>query len=229
MSITFTQDHKKDLEILKSAILDNEILYFSRFADGERSTIEGRNCRADGWIANKNGKNRQLSDIMSKAISYTHNNYYIGFSCPCCDAPSNRFYKQRIKLNLENLTYSTIFANGNVNIAEVFLKELIKSTDLDIVGCKDESTIKISENMIEPLVDSSICLDQMANSSKNIILLAAGPYSCILMYEYLLRQMPPKTIIDIGSALDGIYGRKTRRYHTDGHKNRIKICRNLLK
>lgn len=227
--ICFIQDHKKDLEILKSAILDNEIMYFSRFADGERATIEGRQCRADGWIANKKGKNRQLLESMDKAISYVHPQYYIGFSCPCCDVSSNSFYRKKIKLSKEHLTYSTIFANGNVDIAEKFLTDLIQNTDIEIVGCKNESTIKIAENMIEPLVDPTLCLEQIANSTKNIILLAAGPYSCILIYEYLLRNMPSKTIIDIGSALDGIYGRKTRRYHEAGHMNRRKVCKNLLR
>lgn len=228
--ICFIQDHKKDLEILKSAILDNEIMYFSRFGDGEKLAIEKNPCGGDGWAANRTQvKNDELAKAMYNSLIYIHKDYYIGISCPCCDLRSNKFYIRNVKLDKSHITYANIFSNANILIAENFIRELLLSGKVDVVGCEEEATIKIPKNVVEPLVDPTLYLEQIANSTKNIILLAAGPYSCILIYEYLLRNMPSKTIIDIGSVFDGACGRKTRKLHEADHMNRRKVCKNLLR
>lgn len=222
--LEFTQNHSTDLQLIFEAILHREPIGFSRFADGERATIEGKRVRADGWVANNN---KELSIEMSKAISFNHPQYYLGISCPCCDSRSNLFYRKKVQVPKSHVSYSTIFANGNADTAEYFLKNLLKE-DIEIVGCRDESTIKIGPNMVSPLVDPTEILDKIEKSSKSIILLAAGPYSCILIYEYLKRNCKGKVMIDVGSALDGIFGRQTRQYHKSNHPYRKRICGNVI-
>lgn len=220
--LEFTHNHSTDLELIFQAIDDRIPFVFSRFADGERAAIEGRKTGTDGWFINRNEK---LSNLMKEAIQYSHPNYYLGISCPCCDLSSNRFYKKLITLPKEHVSYSTLFANGNTEVAKTLLRDLVNN--VDIVGCKNEATIQIDKNMVQPLIDPTETLEKM-ESGKDIILLAAGPYSCVLCYEYLKRGMKPKTIVDIGSALDGIYGRITRNYHRAGHRNRSIVCRGVI-
>jgi hypothetical protein len=221
--LEFTHNHSTDLKLICQAIVDKEPIVFARFADGERAAIEGKKCGTDGW---KIHNNRQLASSMMESISYNHPNYYVGISCPCCDLSSNKFYKKIVGVPHSHISYSTIFANGNTEEAFSFFSTLTKSAD--IVGCKNEATIKIQRNMLQPFVDPTETLEQIANSDKEVVLLAAGPYSCVLAHQYLVRNFVPKTIIDVGSALDGIYGRVTRRYHQVGHRNRNIVCKDVV-
>lgn len=222
--LEFTQNHSTDLQLISQAILNREPMGFARFGDGEKATIQNRPYRADGWAT---FNNIELANKMSEAIKFDHPLYYVGISCPCCDPSSNRFYKRMVSVPKTHVTYANMFSNGNADVADEFLKNLLKE-DIEILGCKEEATIRIAKNMVRPLVDPTKYLEMIENSSKDIVLLSAGPYSCILIHEYLARNHKPKTLIDVGSALDIIFGRRIRQYHKPNHPYRKRMCRNVI-
>ena len=223
----FTHDFKQDCDDLLSALEAGEPVSFARFADGERAVIEGRRFNIDGWVVPDapNAGTMTMRAQLYQSLAYLHEDYHIGISCPCCDVKSNRALRQIKTVPDSRTTYSNVFVNGNAQEAMERLYALY-TKGFAVLGSYDNATIQIERNMLFPFKDPAPILNEM--EKQRGVLLAAGPYTCILIYKYLSEGRPPQALVDVGSALDPVFRVGTRKYHKAGHPNRSKICKNVV-
>lgn len=217
----FSHDHAADLETLAFDSPDPWALV--RFADGERAILEGREIQtADGWTTP--GSNHPFTDALWDSLCDDVDGYHVGLSCPCCDAESHQWYMELAGVPPSRRTYSNIWANANTTRATERLTALVRS-GLGIVVHPNRNLVNAPINETLAYADT---LSAMSLASDQVLLIAAGPATNIIIHRYW-RDTPPekrRTIVDIGSALDPFLRRQiTRGYHHPDHPNRSKVCR----
>lgn len=218
----FIGDFEYDLETILYAVDDGVPFGFARYADGERIISCGGYKDMDGW--EYPGGSGLLSMDLRIGMMYRDPAYFIGISCKCCAPEDNEWYLQRVLSANDHITFSNIFANNNHKRFKEYLGKNIR--DFDILSSKPEATIQFPVNAIHPYPRLDEYLDSMENSEKDVILLSAGPVSGILIMRYIDEGRKPKTLLDVGSALDPYFGRKSRGY-TKGWPTAHKICRSV--
>lgn len=225
-----TQNFSADFVKLTTAIAERRPFALSRFADGERAFCAGykKGTSADGW--RYDGTDTKLALSLRKAVTASIPGYFLGLSCYCCDPAGSRWYQANIKTPLSRQTFSNIFVNANYGHFQEFVDANRLRDEAVMVGSCEDAEIKVPRNAINPAFDYSATLAAMVAAKDRVILVAAGPLSCVLIHEFW--QNPDNrdaTIVDIGSALDECtHGRKTRRYQHHGSPTSGKVCKCYL-
>lgn len=203
-----------------------------RLADGEAAALQCRSIKGrDGWEL-KGSTQLQLALIKSLTSAYLSENsrWWMGFSCPCCDARSYEYYRGlrgALRLYLEP-TISNIFVNRNWPIFLEWFKR--NREDILLVGSKDECDYKISPTLVECEDPWQRCQEMAydiirSRPSLSCIALSVGPLSPILAYH--LSQWENEgtghgySILDVGSAP---YRSGPEGYKQKGHPNATKFC-----
>lgn len=224
--MSFTQDFNQDLNVLFFRIKSNYRFALNRFADGERSFCAGYKLHrtADKW--KYDGDDTPFALAMREALNYVAEAYSLGLPCPCCDRKGHDWYMATVPTPLKNITYSNLMVNGNYARFKQFAEEQKLLDRCELVGCTDRATIKVPVNAINPPFDYAETLDKMKEANRPI-LVAAGPLTCVLIYQYWKDTTLAKRqwILDVGSALDvQCKNRTTRRYQRQGSLTSRKVC-----
>ena len=111
----------RHLEDLLGAVERGQHFALTRYGDGERAILEGREIGAGPtnryWAFRPSlgiGTSALTADL-NRAFAYDDPRYYVGISCPCCAPDDHRYYLERLDSarRQTRTTYSNIFANGN--------------------------------------------------------------------------------------------------------------------
>lgn len=185
-----------------------------RFADAEHGPCSGKPVRSrDGW--GYDGADTPIALELRRCLELDLPGLYIGITSPLDYKVCYDFYMTKVKAPLSRLTSTNIFVNANyprfrqLNVDHCY--KLGPYPDADYSFPAD--AMRNPTFPWEPIVDVLLAVERP-------ILLAAGPIACILVANYWERQLPEKlqTILDVGSALDPFFGKRSRPFQTDGHR-----------
>lgn len=225
--IRFNHDFQDDLGHVLGALMGHRPIALSRFADGEIAFCQGHKLHktADKW--KYDGDDTPFALAMREALTDNLDDYYLGLGCPCCDKPTHDWLMDKATTPGDSRTFSNVMVNGNYARFKKFIDQQKMLLKCELVGCFELATIKVPANAINPAFDYSDTVERLL-AAKRPILVAAGPLSCVLIWEYW-SQVPKderQPIIDVGSALDPMLkGRTTRRYQKSGTPTSTKECR----
>jgi hypothetical protein len=218
-----------------------------RFADGERSLIEGREIpkntqafRVDNW-SSPSGVSKLGSDLRS-SLKFYHPRLIHAISCPCCSISDFAFFAQYGDPRVP-VTHSNVFINAYytdflryfeafkrpINLVLNFAADVyrlpfqVKQLCFVPTDCVNYWELKSSELLQNSRSMARGALDEL-------FLIAAGPMSEPLIVE-MIKENENNCYVDVGSALDEFFfGRKTRPYMQPGHplaKLRCSISKDL--
>lgn len=223
------QNHKEDFEAIEKVLskaYEGPPIAFVRFADGELSLMEGTHHKAksDGWqseFVHQKWRDGLLSAITNGADDP---GWYVGIS-------STSHHGAKAHAKLRSLAQ---VPEDRLTLAELFIFNnyaAVKDWDLGrFLVCAQRSAdtaphpLHIPKDAIlrawdhKPLVNYLI--DQVDDRP---ILVSGGAAAKLIITDYWRRctgiGRTPRTIIDIGSAIDPkVRGRRTRMYHNPDHE-----------
>ena len=208
---TFSDDIKFLFEKLKS----KQPFSFSKYADGEYKILRNQyitNC--DNWTFNPEVHQVEYNYLL-KSFRYSHPDYYVGISCPCCQ-PREDIEWMRHEVGTENVTWANIFVNNNYTFfTENFLPEFNKWEGKVILVANEQGVgndlpfkidryvpIKIGSWLNPELVEIvGLMKSQAEIEDGQLFLFSAGPLGNILAHQLHLTN-PRNTYIDIGSTIN---------------------------
>lgn len=211
----FTQKFAADFDAILAA---TSPFALARWGDGEIAIMDGHAHRsADAW---QTRGPVWLRDDLYSALRYSADGYCVGVPPVCCIGGGMRL-RPAVRVPREQQCCSTIFLHGNLKR----IGELVdRFSDALIVGSwfGDESFRVPPDGVTVPWDLDGFVTRLLA--VERPILLAAGPCANVMVWKYWSQQAPEarQTIIDVGSALDVHFGRRTRHYHDTMHKH---VCR----
>ncbi len=229
MNYAFTHDFRADLDLLDFE--SNDPWALIRFADGERSIIQGNRVEgADGWRSDSvdRGFHAALSGSLFLPDPPADFGFHLGISCPCCSESDAGFYRRHgaiACIGSNRVTFSNVFTNSN---HDRFL-EKIRDLKPIIVGSFPSASVRVAANLVND-PDWEAKIDRIVYKLcdpdlRGPIFVAAGPAANIIIHRYWQTAKNRQVIVDIGSALDPyLHGRATRGYHDPNHPNRKKVC-----
>ncbi len=212
----FTQDFIRDFEQFD---FFGTPFAFARFADGERAICMGEPIVVprDGW-AYRGGPSR-FADDLNASLTCTDPDFYYGISDGCCDLPARDWYLQRLRVPMEQVTFSNIFVNWNYRRFRQF----------DLRGTAIVASRGGDFTVPEDVLSQSFDIDGLVAQLLSVdrpILVAAGPASEIIIHKYWQRATRKQTIVDVGSSIDEwTKGVKTRPYQQSGTRTAELVCR----
>ncbi len=110
--LTTNSTFKGDLEYLLEKVKNSDKVSFSKYADGEYSILINENIKnCDGWVFDKVSNNKEYN-LLLESFKYSHPDYYVGISCPCCQ-PKGNVQWMRDNVGSTNITWANIFVNSN--------------------------------------------------------------------------------------------------------------------
>jgi hypothetical protein len=233
------QDHRKDFLKAIEKIKELDSFSISRYADGEASVLKNLTIgNKDGWLYKKD-KNLKFRSDLRKSLTCIDENFIYGISSRNADEKNYMFLRKFIKQDLKYITFSDIWVNANYDLFNELFLPTINETDKNITIITNpkasfsalQKFIRIKE--VIPVKGNCVVyweknkeyfralLDLKASlSEKEIFLVAAGPFSNIIIHE-MWSVNRENIYIDIGSTLDPIiFKRQSRDYHKPGHPHR---------
>jgi 2-polyprenyl-3-methyl-5-hydroxy-6-metoxy-1,4-benzoquinol methylase len=212
----FTQDFRADFDQFD---FDGSPFAFARFGDGERSILLGRPVATrDGWAYD--GGPSPLAAELEAALRCDAPGYYLGISDRCCDREAHDWYRSRVRVTTERLTFANVFVNANYRR----FRQLDLSRTVLVSSCGGDFAVP------EDLINGDFDLDGLVDDLLGVdrpILVAAGPAACVIVHKYWLRAGEARrAIVDVGSALDEVTkGQRTRFYQVPGSATADRVCR----
>ena len=200
----FTQDHGRDFDAL---LAQTEPLALVRFGDGEIALIDGNAHKsADAW---KVGGPTWLRGDLVASLRYQAERWCIGLPTPCCLRSGIRIHPA-VNAPGHLRTFSTLFLHSNLRRFGAVLERF---KDAVIVGSW-YGDVRIPEDGVSTPWDVDACVTELLKSKRDI-LLGAGPCANIIALRYWKRATDDERrfILDVGSALDVHYGKRSRHFH----------------
>ena len=195
-------------------IRNNEYFGLIRPSDGEyRVMINETLTNIDNWTYTSGDI---LGEELVKAVKMSIPNLYIGIQCNNCPYCSidihNDMMKNYITCNKSQLTYATIFCNGNWRDFIDFLRNYQKGFYVITPGTNNQPEFNIKGRYIidQYLVnkwnnlyeqETQNILDFIKDKQNELICFSAGPLSKILIPK-CMELNPYNIYLDVGSTLD---------------------------
>lgn len=223
-----------DIKFIFTKIKNKEHFAFSKYADGEYKVLRNEpitNC--DHWSFDPSTHQTEYQYLLS-SYQYSHPDYYVGISCPCCQ-PSSHIQWMRDNVKTKNVTWANLFVNGNY---EFFKSNFFPEFDnwggeVTLVaneqGINKELPFKVNNyvpiqigSWFNPSLEEIIkSLKTKAQESNNqLFLFSGGPLGNILAHQlHLVNQS--NTYLDIGSTINPWIVGNNRGYLRN---NKNKIC-----
>lgn len=242
MNVLITDSFRGDAQHILEKIKKGENFSLARTGDGELSIISNKFI---DLTSKKNGEfkfdpNDETDEFyraeLIKSHRYSHDEYYMGISCPCCEA-KHKVEWMRSTVGTKKLTWANLFVNGNYNFfLEKYIPELQKrqtvmvcnrKSNIDLLPFKVKKTFFVGTNSYKEDYEvlgeiKKYIADEDARD--HVFILCAGPLSNILAYR-LFDFNKNNTYIDCGSVFDPLMGLgKTRGYHNESFNTRNKNC-----
>jgi hypothetical protein len=197
---------------------------FSRFADGEIAVMQGRQIiGSDKWSTPSHLT--KLGKDLLNAINVVDKNVYFGISCQCCDLQGRDYLLNLIKNDINNVTFSNIFVNGNYSNFIEFVKtidepiHLIANEESKLENCPFQINTFLPipndcVNFWESMRDDFLNLlkESYSNINGELFLISAGPMSEVII-NYLWEINPNNRYVDVGSSIaEFIHGKPIREF-----------------
>lgn len=227
---TFKSDFDKIWALIESGVP----FCHARYADGEIALMKGNSINrgsqatdVDNWSAPPSLT--RLGIDLKASLLHTERNYFYAISCDCCDIHGKNYLLSHIKQDLQYITYSNLWINGNYKL---FLSKLqtLKSPVVMLAN-KDGENRKYPFELDCYLGFDDNCVEQWESNSediKNILtsafkdyynktfFISVGPMSEVII-DHLWKINPRNQYIDVGSAVDEyVHGKITRPYMYTG-------------
>jgi len=220
-----TQNFTTDFDALTAGLAPDyagEPYAFSRFGDGEASIMQGVGHRAksDHWeFRNSAEIPLLLMAGLRDAALYSSPGYHIGVIAEDRSAQQHEFLLSLARRTpLERITYAGIFIFSN------FKRWQEKNiSHCCVVSSHATADIRVPPHPTAPTWFTSLnSIVAKMQAEQRPILLAAGPWACVLVHRYWADTPPARrqVVIDVGSAIElSMSKRRTRRYHNPRHPN----------
>jgi hypothetical protein len=223
-----------DPAFLFEKIRAGESFSLMRFADGERSLMEGQEVsidsqafKVDRWSSPP--KKTRLGFDLTTSISFYKPGLIHAISCPCCSQSDFNYLFLRGGANIP-FTHSNIFINGYYTEFKLFVSSISKP--INLIVNRNSNLSGLPFLVKQALFVPSDCVNEWEFNSENLVrasrklamgalqeifLIAAGPMSEVFIREMLLVNSE-NTYIDVGSALDELlFLKKTRPFMDENH------------
>lgn len=207
---------------------------FSKYADGEYKILVNENItNCDGWTFDKN-INKKEYQLLTESFKYSHEDYYVGISCPCCQ-PKSHVEWMRNNVGSNNVTWANIFVNSNYSFfVDNFIPEFNKWKGNVVLFANKEGQEKELPFKVDKYIPLNLNswkepeLSQIIEQSKiysdkekgQLFLFSAGPLGNMLSYSLHLHNKN-NTYIDIGSTINPWIVGNNRSYLKGKNK---KVC-----
>jgi hypothetical protein len=172
---------------------------FSRWADGEWAVAFGKYhyAQSDGWQW-KDGHRNLLSDCLLDSLAYCDPGWYVGITCEPHHPQIHADLLKYVNVPPEQLTFAEVFIFANY----------WRWAQIDIAGCLTVGPggdFNVPDNGVETGWLWHDLAEEMIEEAGGPILVAAGPLSNAIIYEYWRRSAHRpacrQVILDVGSAL----------------------------
>lgn len=197
-----------EIEIMFKRLKSGKNFSFSKYADGEWSTLSGNTINNGEFDFNPE-RGDPVQELM-ESFTFKDNDYYVGISCPCCQGLNHNIMKKTSQQQEDNLTFANLFVNNNYKF---FTKNFVPEFSNHKIHLVANKRSKI-ENLpfeIEEFYpvgfsawvnDYSLVEEIMAkNLKEKLFLFCCGPFGNILAHK-LWESNKNNTYMDIGSTLN---------------------------
>jgi len=221
-----------DFDFFWNKINSGENFTFARYADGEIMLMKGlsvgTNTQAyniDKWSSG-DGVSKVGKELLN-SLCHHEDNYYYAISSKTDNPNDFNFLVQNIK-NSKNLTFVNLWINNNYNKSKEKYQNLKRSVNIicnenakkenfpfpvESITYFPNDCIKFWESNSDEYLKNLYA--KFLNSQNKLFFISCGPVSEIII-DYLYRNFPNNTYIDVGSSIDEfVHGKKTRPYMFD--------------
>ena len=223
-----------DIKSIFTKIKSKEHFAFSKYADGEYKVLRNEpitNC--DHWSFDPCTHQIEHQYLLS-SYQYSHPDYYVGISCPCCQ-PESHIQWMRDNVKTKNVTWANLFVNGNYEFFKSnFFPEFDKwEGEVTLVANEQGENKKLPfkiDNYLpiqigswfNPVLEHIINLlkEKATQSDNQLFLFSGGPLGNILAHQLHLVNKN-NTYLDIGSTINPWIVGSNRGYLRN---NKNKIC-----
>jgi hypothetical protein len=231
-----TNSFSSDLEFIFNKLKNREHFSFSKYADGEYKVLKNEfitNC--DNWTFDPQ-LNRQEHRALFSSFQYSHPDYIIGISCPCCQ-PIEQIQWMRNNVKTSIITWANLLVNGNYDFFKKKFFPLFNKWEglVNLIanknGLNKEMPFKVdnyipihpNKGWLNPdLLDNINKTKELArNENGQLFLFSGGPLGNILAHQlHLINQN--NTYLDIGSTINPwITGNNRGYFYHNKNKNCI--------
>ena len=240
------KDMEDELDYFLERIKDGDPFALPRWGDGEIKLLKGVEFHRNPTdIANNRlwdfdpSDSRQLeaAQKIATSIQYEDEDLFHGMPCPKCSVCYVSGQEQyELYENKDNLTFVSIFVNGNHEETQRRLPQVLRGKEVIFVGHHSADVSRLPFpvskhfgvgtnawlNDMDILEDLKAYLRDLEGDTA-VALFACGPLSNYLIAE-IWNENKSAFLIDIGSAFDvEIYSRPTRGFHS-GKSGYGKYC-----
>lgn len=219
-----TQDFDADFTTITAGLApgySGEPYAFIRFADGETAIMRGwgHEARSDGWewpAGKSHGHWLATNAALYESLMADLDDLYLGITAHEHHPECHFWLMENSACSWDKMTFAELFIFANFGRFAA-----LDLADCDIVG--PHGNIAVPTDAVMTGWDHRRIVDFLLNcQGNNPILVSAGPMANIIIHDYWTRcpDARKRVILDVGSALDGKLGRRTRQYQHANHPQR---------
>jgi hypothetical protein len=240
------KDMEDELDSFLDRINDGKPFALSRWGDGEMRLSKGLEFHRNPsdiinnrlWDFDPSDSHQaKIANLICESLRYEGEDLFWGIPCPKCSVCYVSGQEQYdLYENKDNLTFASIFVNGNHEETQRRLPQVLRGKEVIFVGHHSADVSRLPFPITKHfgvgtnawLNDSEILGDlkeymRDLGESTAVALFACGPLSCYLITE-LWKENKQHFLLDIGSAFDvELYSRPTRGFHS-GKSGYGKFC-----
>lgn len=225
----FTQNFFTDFDYFIQLITDRHPFAFSRYNDGEARVLKNEDVgNKDGWFYKKD-RDLAFRAALRQGLLVNHPDFLYGLPSEQSDRENHAYFLERITTSLGCVTHGNLFSLANSPKFYQGMLPALHQAGQKIVLIANEKIDQ--EKTKEKLGDFTFfplkgCCVKMWNEGRDHLrgridlhlsepgpftfLVCAGPLAKIIIHETWLAA-PQHTYIDIGSALDQTFFKKSWR------------------
>lgn len=210
------KNYRKDIEILKLTLENNENITFSKFCDGELSILINKETNNNEFFFDPHDP----SDIdqrllLLESFKYKNPRYFVGITCVSIfGLDTHRYMKSICKQPECNLTWADLFVNSNYtyyveNIIPIFQKRNIilvcnENGKIENLPFKPKFVFKVGDSALKynlNIIDDIKRLIIDNALTNYIFLFCCGPLGNVLSHQLTLFN-ENNSYLDVGSTLN---------------------------
>ena len=199
---------REEIEKLFDRLKSGQKFSFSKYADGEWMAMCGVDLNNREFEVTKDTK--EGSQHLRDSFSFKDDKYYVGISCPCCNADHHYAMIEHSGQDQDHLTFANMFVNSNYSFfKEHFIPEF-SNHDIHLVANENSKidNLPFEVEQFYPVgfsawVNNFDLVDEIIQQDfeDKLFLFCAGPFGNILAHK-LWEANKKNTYLDIGSTLN---------------------------
>lgn len=199
---------REEIETIFHRLKSKQRFAFSKYADGEWMAMCDIDLNNREFEVSENTK--EASGRLRDSFCFKDDGYYVGISCPCCNAYHHAAMKQFSRQDTEHLTFANMFVNSNYAFfQEHFIPEFANHKIHLVANEKSKiENLPFDVEQFYPVgfsawVNNIDLVEEIIsqNHQDKLFLFCAGPLGNILAHR-LWDANKQNTYLDIGSTLN---------------------------